>query len=924
MTNAEQWSRVRALFDELIGLDEARLNARLRELKAEQPDIAAELTELLASHAGAHQWFGEMAADLGRQRAAEIDASWAQNRTIGPYALNGLLGTGGMGSVFRAQRADGELDREVALKVVPAGLDSPQAIQRFASERDILASLSHPNIAQLLDAGVSEDGKPWFAMEFVSGQPITNWCDARQLSLRQRVELFLQLANAVQFAHRNLIVHRDLKPSNVLVTGDGQVKLLDFGIAKMLDEDAAATATASRLLTPAYAAPEQLQGQRLSTATDVWALGVILHELLTGLRPRNSGISGTTDTTETMAPSRLVSALNSGRLDTDEADGERLAAVRGSKPDGLSRSLKGDLDVIVLKSLSQEPERRYPSAGQMADDLRRYVAGQPISARPDSLGYRLAKLVRRHPWSSAAAILAIVATLVFALYAREQARILAQERDRAQRVAEFLTEVFSVSDPERAQGESITARELLARGVSRAEKDLVNQPALAADFLATLGRTHRNLGDYSTANSLFERVLDLHQNQLDSAPEEIARASIDLAQTQRLIGNYQAAEDLLTDVIARVEPGADGDDAQLHAEALSRLGRVLGVRGKNEQSFEMLKRSLAITRRLPQLSDLTLATRLNDMASASFRAGRFSEAQSMLSESLNLHRRMDRRDQITIGRPETATALNNLGLAHYLQGHHEQAEPLFREALSMRQSILATNHPEVAQTQTNLGLLLRDLGRFEEAEAALGSALEIRRHSLDQHHPLVAQALNNLAMVKESQGQFEQSEDLFRQSLSGLVEHFGAEHPSVASAQTNLGRMLLSADRPDEALPLFSRSLQIRKQALPPNHPYLAWSLVGLARTHLDLGNADSALPLAREALEIRIVALPKDDPLVGEARLALGRALMMLGEHEPAGIELRQSFEILKDHRAYASEVSQLESLLAELAALEPVATDS
>ncbi|MGH7528613.1 MAG: serine/threonine-protein kinase, partial [Gemmatimonadales bacterium] len=515
-----RWQRLALIFDDVLELAPEARAAYLDHACAGDAALRAEIDALLAADAGSGDFPEAAEAYFPSLMGAAADAAQppagglAAGTVIGPYRVVRELAQGGMGAVYLAERADGQFEQRVALKLIRAGLDSVEVQRRFLAERQILARLNHPNIAKLLDGGIAAEGRPWFAMELVDGSPLLAWCDERKLGLTERLRIFEAVCDAVRYAHQNLVVHRDLKPSNILVTTDGRVKLLDFGIAKVLEggaegqrgsgaDVAPLTRTELRILTPEYAAPEQVRGEPVTTATDVYALGAVLYELLAGQRVHRF------DRHTPAEIERVVCETDPEPPSAAAMQDVAASAARRTEPRRLRRLLRGDLDTIVLKALQKDPARRYPSAEALLDDLRRFESGLPIKARPESRTYRLGKFVRRHGVGVAAGtalFLALLAGLGGTLW---QARAAAREASRAVAVKDFLVGLFQESDPAQARGRNITADELLARGIQRLDTALTRDPALQSELLGELGKIHRELGLFERADSLLERSVRL-------------------------------------------------------------------------------------------------------------------------------------------------------------------------------------------------------------------------------------------------------------------------------------------------------------------------------------------------------------------------------------------------------------------------------
>ncbi|MGH7472284.1 MAG: serine/threonine protein kinase, partial [Longimicrobiales bacterium] len=508
-----RWDRINELFHGALEREPRDRDLFLRAACADDASLYHEVHALLAAEAAAQRALGGMVSDAV---TSLLDTSM-EGKPVGPYRVVREIGHGGMGAVYLAERVDGQFEQQVALKLIKQGMDTEQFLRRFRAERQILARLQHPHIARLLDGGIDHDGRPYFALEYVAGEPIDRYCDARGLAVDDRLALFVDACRAVMYAHGNLVVHRDLKPAHILVTEDGQVRLLDFGIAKVLREDEEASAGLTqvgiRALTPAYASPEQVRGEAVGTSTDVYSLGVILYELLTGARPYDveqrspAEVERVVCHTEPERPSTKV--LHSWGASAQAA--QTFGRAHGVDVTRARRRLTGDLDVICLKALQKDPARRYPSVEALLEDIRRNLAGLPVLARPDAIGYRLAKFAGRHRVGlmGTAATLVLIAS-VAAFYTVR----LSNERDRAQQeaakaeqVATFLRGLFEVSDPSESRGQTVTARELLDQGAQRIERELASQPVVRAAMMRVIGDVYHSLGLHTSAKPLLERAL---------------------------------------------------------------------------------------------------------------------------------------------------------------------------------------------------------------------------------------------------------------------------------------------------------------------------------------------------------------------------------------------------------------------------------
>ena len=767
------------------------------------------LQDLLAAHDHAAAWFDHLSSDLAAEADLEIDAAEARAHLVGPWRIIRLLGRGGMGSVYLAERADGQFEQQAALKLSRVGFDDAAAMARFVAERQIVARLEHPHIARLIDGGVAADGRPYFAMELVDGQPLMEYVNARALGIRERLALFIQLGDAVQYAHRHLVVHRDVKPSNVLVTRDGVPKLLDFGIAKLFSpEDAGgdATLTRDRVLTPVYAAPEQIAGGAITTATDVYAMGVVLYELLSGVRPFET-------------EGRTLHALEDDVLRrAPERPSARIVDRRRR------RQVTGDLDTICLMALRKEPERRYQSAQQLTDDVRRYLAGQPVSARADTVSYRAVKFVQRHTIGVAATAVVVALAVAAGIALAVQSARAERERDKAQQVAALLTDVFEVADPSEARGAQITAREVLDRGVERVERSLASQPEVQADLLAVLGRVYRNLGMYERATGLATRAAALVADREGERSEAAALARSHLGELLYLKGDYPGAERMLRDAAA-VQEAAEPAGADL-AMTLNHLGKALQAQGRLEEAEAALRRAWGLSAGARNAPPTAVAEALTNLGAVMFVSNRLEEAETFFRQALEIRRRVlgddhplvagalsnlatllsrkgdldgaerTGREALAVARtvygdqhPRVATVLNNLGLTELARGNFAAAEAWLLESLTQRRALLPAAHPDLAQSLANLGLVVQNLGRPRDALAFYNEALGIRRQALGEEHVLVAQTLNNLGLLHQSMGDLTGAERELRRAVAMMRKTAGPAHPLVAQGEKNLAAL---------------------------------------------------------------------------------------------------------------------------------------
>jgi eukaryotic-like serine/threonine-protein kinase len=808
----ERWQRVQELFLAAADLPPVERAALLQRECGGDPELHAEVARMLAAD-------GEPEPLLDAPPLAAVPGADLAGRGIGPYRIVRELGRGGMGAVYLAERDD--VGKRVALKLVRGVLAAPDNIKRFLLERRVLARLEHPSIARLLDAGITDDGLPYFAMEHVEGEPIDHFCDERRLPLRARLELVTTVCDAVAYAHRNLIVHRDLKPANILVTEAGEPKLLDFGIAKLLgdDDDAAGlTGTGAQLMTPEYAAPEQLRGEPVTTATDVYALGLVLYQLLCGRHPYR--IQGATWGElerqvlehEPPRPSTLMRQAASDVGGAADLAPEAVGRARGVNPQKLRRQLAGDLDTLVLKALAKDPARRYASVQQLADDLRRYLAGHPLAARPDHWLYRTRKFVRRHRLAVAAASLSGLVLLGASTAIAVQSRSVARERDTAEQVSGFLVELFSVSDPRVSRGEALSARQVLDQGAARIDRELAEQPEIRARLLNAVGLAYRGLGLYDAALAPLDSALAIRRRLYQGDHRDVAESLRHLGWVERERGEFSDAEAHYREALAmrRRLFGRFHSDV---VQSTNDVGLVLRSRGEFREAEQVYREALAIGSRVFSRPHIEQSFTNNGLGVSVLYQDRPAEAEPHLREALRLLR-----ETAGPGHPNEAINLGNLGRALTLQGKFEDAEMPAREAVAMARRLLGEDHPQYAAELTGLALLLRRTGRLPEAEATYREILDIQRRTLSAGHRRFMVPLASLTAILLDSGRAAEAEPFLRELLAVRRLHLKPGDPQIADAQSALGESLAALGRFGEAEPLLREGYDALREAAGEEH----------------------------------------------------------------------------------------------------------
>jgi len=748
--DAERWRRVRQLFDDLVDLPGSTWEARVAAACEDDAEVGAEALAMLRADATATSRTGLVgnaplvAVGLAEHIAVEdaLESSRGQaGRVVGPFRLLREVGRGGMGAVWLAERADGAFTQQVAVKLIRSGWDAEDVITRFRAERQILAGLQHPNIAHLVDGGVTPDGKPWLALEYIDGEDLRLWCDRRRLGIDARLRLFMTVCDAVGHAHQRLVVHRDLKPSNILVGRDGVVKLLDFGIAKLLDAPAGDSAT--RVFTPEYAAPEQVRGDVVTTSVDIHALGLLLYELLCGRRPYQ------TETSTPAAYERAVleqeptrPSLAAGRDEGGEVR-EAVAANRALNIPRLRRELRGDLDAIVMKALRKEPVQRYASAAELAADVQSHLERRPVLARRGNWRYRSSRFLRRHAFATGFAALALVALVGGLGAAVWQARIARAERDSAREALAFMRTLFDNADPAKQKGDRLSVRDLLDTGTHTMRTALQGQESARSELMLTMASAYLGLGQLESAAPLIE---DVERSAI--ARGDAVQQAAALTQRCRLrdLGNHSEDCPALLDRAERLLDPTDPEQAKLVAYGLALRTYGLQLQNKYDEIVADMHRGLAL---LGDSADqrylrVELASHL---AFALNRLGRPAEAEAVLAPVARSLRSDDDAERVLL-----LDALGTLSSAVGDQGRHDEAVAMQREAVDVAEKLYGKDNPAITDPLNTLARTLGNAGRLPEAIAVMERTVALDRlNVVDGKAPELASSLCNLAVLQLKQ-----------------------------------------------------------------------------------------------------------------------------------------------------------------------------
>lgn len=819
-----EWDRLAEAFAALVALPAAERAAGLERACGQDVALRRRLEAMLHADAQAHL----LDAGVAPAAAGLLGGAPGTPRQIGPYRLDRLLGEGGSGIVYLATRQD--VGHQIAVKFLRDAWLSPARRERFLGEQRTLAELNHPSIARFHDADLLADGTPWLAMEYVAGVPLTEYAARGALDIPARLRLVRAVAEAVQYAHRHAVIHRDLKPGNILVTDDGAVKVVDFGIAKHLEASDASepTRTGLRLLTPAYAAPEQLTGSGVGTHTDVYALGVVLYQLLTGRLP----------------------------LDPTERTPEEAAAMTGRAPlppsivagPGRHRAAWSDLDVLCSTAMHHDPLRRYRDMDGFIRDIDHFLAGEPLEARPDSMSYRAGKFVRRHAGAVLAAVAAalVLVTLVTYYTVRlRQARDAAlAEAARAERAQRFTQNLFEGGDPTAAPADTLRVLGLLDRGVQEA-RSLEQDPGTQAELFLTLGAIYQKLGALDRADTLLQASVAARRQRARPADPDLAQALVALGLLRMDQARHDEAERLVREALQLSDAARPPVEAA-RAGGRAALGRILQARGDYPAALAMLAEAV----RLYGLQDTTAAdyvAALTEMANTTFYAGHYDRADSLnrIVLAMDRQRRGPRH-------PAVAEDLINLGATEFERGRYAEAEALYREALDITTGWYGENHFATAANLTMLGRALVREERWEEATATLERALVIRERV------------------------------------------FGPQHPNVASTLNELGTIALRRERYADALRHYERALEIYRTTYNGRHYLIGIALSNIGSVRLGQGDNAGAERAFREAFDRFSETLPPDHSNIGIIRIKLGRSLLRQQRYADAIQESEQGYEVL------------------------------
>jgi serine/threonine-protein kinase len=835
-----RWHQIQNLFHDAADVPETQRKAFLEGICGDH-ELVAEVLGMLDQDTSGHSLLDRNLAEVAHETLTQPIHASLIPKEFGPYRILKLLGEGGMGVVYLAERED--LGTQVAVKVLRDAWLSPARRERFASEQRTLAQLSHPSIARLYDADTLEDGTPWFVMEYVDGLPLTHYCRKHDCSVELRLQLFRSVCEAVQHAHGHAVIHRDLKPSNILVKSDGSVRLLDFGIAKQLESlklQVDQTITGLRLMTPAYASPEQIRGDRVGIGTDVYSLGIILYELLAGQLPFD--LSGLTP-------------VEAAVVITEHEPGKPSAAAKWTTDSEtnahalpLSKAAWADLDVLCLTAMHKDPSRRYRTVEALIRDVDHYLNGEPLEARPDAVLYRIGKFVgrNRRPVAATAVILAVIVGLVTFFTVRlERARDAAlSEAARTVRIQQFIANLFQGGDAAAGPSDSLRVITIVDRGLQEA-RSLDKDPKVQADLYENLGNIYQKLGKFEQADSLLRNVVDQRKSLYGADSAEVAESLTELGLLRSDQAHLEEAEQLVRQGLAMAKRHLPPKHPAI-ARATLAFGKVLAERGSYDQAIDAL----------------------NEVV-------RLQSAPGVAPADL-------------------ATSLSTLADAHYSAGHYDVCSSLYNRVLGMHRQIYGARHPLIANDLGSLAAVQRDLGYYSEAEGLDRQALDIAQSYYGNNHPKTAGRLTALAESFTYQKKYDEAISALEQALAIQERVYGPAHPSVAEIVNELGNVASMRDDLDGAEAQFRRAVDIYRAVYGDHHYLVAIALANVAGIYMDKKEYPRAEQLFRDVVRRYKETLPADNINLGIVHIKLGRTLLRQNRYPDAESETMAGYEIL------------------------------
>jgi eukaryotic-like serine/threonine-protein kinase len=822
--------------------------------------------------------------------------------TIGAWKLIQLLGRGGMGTVYKVKRENSAIEQSGALKILHRHLNTPEHLHRFHQEQQILAGLQHPNITTLIEGGVNKSGLPYLVMEFIEGEPLLKYCDKHRLCIDDRIRLFIKVCEAVHYAHKKLVVHRDLKPENILVTDEGNIKVLDFGIAKLLDPGLyhlpdKQTREGLRLMSLEYASPEQINGEAVTISTDIYALGILLYELLSGIHPLEPEGKTYRETVQQILKEEFVAPSQKVRHFLEPDALAEISSRRSVHPTELIKKLTGDIDAIIRKSVRKEPEHRYDSVGHLVDDLNRYQQTKPVSARRGSLRYRTYKFIKRQKGVLVSALFFAILLTGFGFYhlsqitqQRDLARL---EAEKANRIKDFTTTLFAAGNPyyDANTDGTVTASQLLEAGLLNIETELTGEPEVYAEMHSVIGKALMELGEYERSRSSLEKSLDLSIELYGEVHPAVASNLALLGRLNGIQGNIEPAVEWVEKALA-VNQNFSNENPEAVAQNYADLGKIYAYGMEYEKAVEFYQQSLDIYEKIDQRNSLNSILTRSNLAGVQIQLGLLEEAANNEAEVIDNLTNVYGESHLTV-----ANSYSSLARIHLMQSNFPESEKYARQTLELKTKLFGADHPGIINSYSFLGALLHRQGKYEEAATAHHETIRIFTINELTDSLSLSSYLNNLAVTKTALAQPDSSAGLHREVLRIRTRFLEPDHSSITVSMYNLADAYYAMNELEQAHDLFEQVVERDKRAFGDNHPEVAIDLMKLAAVTRDLQNFEQAERLFSEAGQIFADHFAPSHHRTGEFYMEYGLLKMMLEEHENADRFLHKSLGIFSEN---------------------------